>query len=193
MIEIPLCHQSLRRIILSKSKNPRLHSSYKAPPVKLIFPTVKLVYVSDDFHSEKVRQLSYKKNYRQQERIEPHYHVRCLYLDFNNWRVQTLIDLLSSLPLLVELRITGCGQLGSWLWFHIWDRMLQKLKAFQRVDIDIFICHPISSRKQQKIQKFNKQVARAIQTCKRINLTLGIRNKKPGLGCFQLSASLSMD
>jgi hypothetical protein len=106
--------------------------------------------------------------------------------------VQTLIDLLSSLPLLVELRITGCGQLGSWLWFHIWDRMLQKLKALQRVDIDIFIFHPISA-KQEKIQKFNKQVSQAIQTCKRINLTLGIRNKKRGFGCFQLSASLNMD
>ena len=181
MIEISLCHPSLRRIILSKSKKPRSHSSYKAPPVKLIFPTVKLVYISDDFHGEKIRQLSYKKNSRQQERIEPHYHVRCLYLDFNNWRVQTLIDLLSFLPLLVELTITGCGHVGNWLWFHIWDRMLQKLKALQRVAIDIYICHPIST-KQEKIQKFNEQVAQAIQTCKRINLTLGIRNKKPGLG-----------
>ena len=107
MIEISLCHPSLRRIILSKSENPRSHSSYESPPVKLAFPSVKLVHLSDDFHGKKIRQLRYKTGNGGCVRIEPHYHVRCLDLDFNNWRVQTLIDLLSSLPLLVELTITG--------------------------------------------------------------------------------------
>ncbi len=148
--------------------------------------------MSDDFHGEKIHQLRYKRNCDQQEPIEPQYHVRCLDLDFNNWRVNTLIDLLSCLPLLVELKIVGCGQVGNWLWFHIWDRMLQKLKALQRATIDIYICHPISTVRE-KIQKFNGEVSQAIQTCKRINLTLGKRTQKRGYGCFQLSASLNMD
>jgi hypothetical protein len=192
MIEMSFSHPSLRRIILSKSKKPHWDSKYEAPPVKLIFPTTKLVYVSDDFHGEKMRQVWYKKGHLQQKRIEPQYHIRCLNLDFNNWYVQTLIQLLSSLPLLIELRIKGCAQVGGWLCFHVWDRMFEKLKALQRVTIDIYVFHPISER-QEKIKKFNGQVSEAIQTCKRINLTLGIRSKQRGFGCFQFSASLNMD
>lgn len=192
MIEISLCHSSLRRIVLLKNEKSRSHSSYTSSPVKLIFPSAKFVHVSDDFHGQKVRQLRYKVGNSVPVRIEPHYHVRCLNLDFNNWRVYLLVELLPSVPLLVELKVKGCGQTAGWLSVTIWDQMLQNLKALQRVDIDIYIYWPIETYKEI-IKDFNENAAKKIQTCKRINLTLGTRTKQPGRGCFQFRASLSMD
>ncbi len=190
MIEISLCHPSLQRIILSKTDKSCSHSSYTTPSVKLIFPSVKLVHVSDDFHGRNIRQLSYKVGNGVPVRIQPQYHVRCLNLDFNNWGVYLLVELLPSVPLLVELKVKGCGQTGGWLYVNIWDQMLQNLKALQRVAIDIYICWP-TDMKEKIIRDFNKNAAQKIQTCKRINLTLG--HKRPGWGCFQFSASLNMD
>ena len=189
MIETSFCHPSLRRIFLSKSSKPHSNSTYKTSTTRLIFPNIKFVYVSDDFHGEKIHQLRYKTYHHQQEPIEHQYHVRCLDLMFTNWCMDTLIDLLSCLPLLVELKIIGYGHLGGWLLFYKWDRMLQKLKALQRVTIDIYIYYPISTV-LKKIQEFNEEVSQAVQTCKRINLTFGMINQIPGW--FQFSASLNM-
>jgi len=154
-----------------------------------VFPSVKLVYVSNGFHGHQHRHLRYKVGNSVPVRLEPQYHVRFLDLNFNNWCVQLLKELLPSLPLLVGLKLKGCGQTPGWFYVCIWDQMLQNLKALQHVDIDIYICYPVR-KKQEWIQEFNDDVAQKIETCKRIHLTLGIRKKKPGLGCFQFSASL---
>jgi hypothetical protein len=188
MIEMSFCHPSLRRIILSKSEKPRSHSSYKTPPVKLVFPSVKLVYVSDDFHSRKVRQLRYKTGNGGFVHLEPEYHVRCLDLDFNNWNVYMLDKLLPNLPLLTELKVKGCGQTPGWLRVNIWDQMLQNLKALQRVAIDIAMFCPSQTR-EKIIRDFNEKAAQRLQTCKRINLTVGPQD----FGCFRFRASLNMD
>jgi len=99
-----------------------------------------------------------------------------------------LVELLPSLPLLIELKVKGCGQTPGWLRVNNWDRMLQNLKALQRVAIDIRICYPIETR-EEVIQNFNEKAAQKIQTCKRVNLTVGAR----GWGGFQFSASLKMN
>ncbi len=189
MIETSFCHPFIQRIILSKNKKPCFSSSYRIPPVKLVFPSAKLVYVSNGFHGDHRSHLRYKVGNGVPVRLDPQYHVRFLDLDFNNWRVKLLEDLLPSLPLLVRLKLKGCGQTAGWFSVHIWDQMFQHLKPLQWIDIDIYIFYPITP-KQEQIQKFNEAVTKKTDTCKRLNLTLGIRDKNPGRGCFQFSASL---
>jgi hypothetical protein len=162
------------------------------PPVKLIFPSVKLVYVSDGFHGNSHGHLHYKVGSRGVGRLEPQYNVRSLDLDFNNWNTRMLEELLSSLPLLVELKIKGCAQTINWYFVHIWDRMLQNLKALQRVSIDIYDAYPAEIR-QNRLRRFHEAVEHEFEICKRINLTLETRTKQPGRGWFQISASLNMD
>jgi hypothetical protein len=194
MIETSFCHSSLQRIILSNTNNPCLPSSETIQPVKLIFPSIKFVYVSNGFHGDHPHHIRYKVGNGVPIRIAPQYHVRSLDLDFNNWRVYLLEELLGSLPLLVRLKVKGCGQTYGWFIVPIWDKMLQNLKALQQTDIDIYICHPAEEeRTQERIRIFNETVAQKTETCKRINLTLGIRNKHPGCGCFQFSASFNMN
>jgi len=71
--------------------------------------------------------------------------------------------------------------------------MFQNLKALQQVNIDIYICYPSGARTQERIEKFNTAVAQKTETCKRINLTLGIRHKQPGRDCFQFNALLNIN
>ena len=147
-----------------------MSSSETIQRVKLIFPSIKFVYFSNGFHGNC-----------------PH-HVRSLNLDFNNWRVYLLEDLLDSLPLLIRLKVKGCGQTYGWFCVLRWDKMLQNLKALQQVNIDIYICDPSGAGRKERIEKFNTAVAQKTETCKRINLILGIRNKQSGCGYFQFSA-----
>ncbi len=102
----------------------------------MIIPSVKLVYVSNGFHGNYHGHLHYKVGSSEVGRLEPQCNVHSLDLDFNNWHVFMLEKLLSSLPLLVALKIKGCTQTVDWYFLLIWDRMLQNLKALQRVVID---------------------------------------------------------
>ena len=118
-----------------------MSSSETIQRVKLIFPSIKFVYFSNGFHGNC-----------------PH-HVRSLNLDFNNWRVYLLEDLLDSLPLLIRLKVKGCGQTYGWFCVLRWDKMLQNLKALQQVNIDIYICDPSGAGRKERIEKFNTAVA----------------------------------
>ena len=178
-------HRSLRRIVMFKHSRARFDA-----PVRLIFPSDKRIHVSNDFHGQNTDFLRYKVGNSEPVRITPQYHVRRLNLDFNNWMVYLLVDVLQSLPLLVSLEVKGCGQTGDWFCTDYWDRMLRNLKALRQVDIDIYICYPIGST-QERIQKLNDPVAQQTDTSKRINLILGIRHRQRGRGCFQFSASLN--
>ncbi|CAF2068814.1 unnamed protein product [Rotaria magnacalcarata] len=109
-----------------------------------------------------------------------------------SWKLNSLVKLLSAMPLLITLKVKGyscCNQAIGWLYIDAWDEMLQNLKALQQVDIDI--CLGIPYRKNSAA-RFNEIAAQKIQTCKRINLTVGPRRKRKGLGLVQISASLSM-
>jgi hypothetical protein len=53
MIETALSHSSFQRIILSKSRKPHFDSCHKDSPVKLVFRSVKRVYVTGNFHGIK--------------------------------------------------------------------------------------------------------------------------------------------
>ena len=173
MIETSFCHPSLQRIILSNTNQTHLSSPETIQRVKLIFPSIKFVYVSNGFHGNC-----------------PH-HVRSLDLDFNNWRVHLLEELLDSLPLLIKLKVKGYGQTPGWFSVPQWDKMLQNLKALQQVNIDIYICWPSGAGTKDRIEKFNTAVAQKTETCKRINLTLGMKNNRSG--CFQFSALLNIN
>jgi len=192
IIETSFSHPSLRRIILLKRAESRLYPFDRAPPVKLIFPSAKLIYVSGDFHGEKIDQLCYQVRNRTPLCIKPQYHVRYLDLKISCWRMKYLIDLLVALPLLVSLKITGSAYLYFWLHIDTWETMLQHLKALQYVNIDIYTGMPIAYRIEM-VNRFNKMAAEKIDTCKRINLTAGERNRRPGVGLVQISASLNMN
>src|ERR1700722_2449012 len=194
MIETALCHSSLQRIILSKSLKPHIIQGTDSP-VKLVFPSAKLVYVTCDFHGIKKDHLRYKLKNRMTLSLTPQYHVRHLDLDFKGWRLHSLVEFLSALPLLITLKIKGsccCNQTIGWIYINTWDQMLQNLKVLQRVAIDIYLAIPMSS-KEKSAKTFNKLAAQKIQTCKRINLTVGPRTKQPGMGGVQISAALNMD
>jgi hypothetical protein len=103
-----------------------------------------------------------------------------------------LDDLLTFLPLLVELKIKGCAQTPHWYFPIIWERMVQNLKALQRVSIDIDNCYP-AEKPENRLRRFNDSVAQQFDTCKRINLTLAISNKNRRRGWFHISASLNMN
>jgi hypothetical protein len=192
MIKTSLCHSSLQRIILSKTTKPHRFSWFRKAPVKLIVPSVKAVYVTYDFHGVTTDKLMYKVGNGVPIPITPQYHVRYLDLEFNGWRLRFLVDLLSYLPLLVTLKVKGCGSIYYWLSIGSWHPMLQNLKALQFVDIDIYTLMPFSLR-MEMVKRFNEAAAQKIDTCKRINLTADRRTKRPDEGCIQISASLNMN
>ncbi|CAF3472845.1 unnamed protein product [Rotaria socialis] len=192
MIKMSLCHPSLRRINLLKTATYYGCHRPNVSPVKLIFPSVKLVYVSSDFHGVYNDHLCYKVGNHIPIPIQPQYRVRYLNLDFNNWPIQYLADLLSSIPLLVTLIVKGCGQTGGWLYIGIWHKMLQDLKALKYVNIDIYIALPFSYY-PKIIKAFNEIAEQNIFTCKRINLAVKRRNVKPCIGGLQFNASLNMN
>ena len=192
MIKTSLCHSSLQRIILSNKPKPHRFSWSRKSSVKLIFPSIKVVYVTHDFHGVATNKLVYKLGKDVPIPIKPQYHVRYLNLEFSNWRIAFLVDLLSSLPLLVTLKIKGSGYIYYWLFIDTWHSMLQKLRALQFVDIDIYTLMPFIYRTEM-VNRFNKAAVQKIDTCKRINLTAGRRTKAPGVGLIQISASLNMN
>jgi hypothetical protein len=120
------------------------------------------------------------------------YNIRSLDLDFNNWRMFMLEEFLTFLPLLVELKIKGCAQTIHWYFPIIWERMLQNLKALQRVSIDIDNCYP-AEKPESRLRRFNDSVAQEFDICKRINLTLAISNENRRRGWFHITASLNMN
>ena len=191
MIGTSFCHPSLQRIILSNTNKPRLSSSQTIQRVKLIFPSIKFVYVSNGFHGDCPHHIRYKVDNGVPIHLTPQYHVRSLDLDFNNWPVYLLEELFDSLPLLIRLKVKGCGQTRGWFIVSLWDKMLQNLKALQQVNIDIYICSPSGGRPQERIQEFNTAVAQKTETYKRINLTLGLKNQHTS--CFQFSALLNIN
>lgn len=194
IIGIALCHSTLQRIILFKSQKQYILPGTDRP-VKLVFPSVKLVYVTSDFPGEKIDHLRYKLNIRMTLSLTPQYHVRHIDLVVSNWKLSLLVELLSALPLLITLEIKGsscCNQTIDWLYINMWDQMLQNLKALQRAVIDICLAIPMTLN-EKTVRTFNEIVAQKTQTCKRINLTAGRRIKKPGIGGIQISASLNMD
>ena len=77
-----------------------------------------------------------------------------------------LEDLLNSLPLLIRLKVKGCGQTFGWFCVLRWDKMLQNLKALQQVNIDIYICYPSGAGRKERIEKFNTAVAQKTETNK---------------------------
>jgi hypothetical protein len=109
--------------------------------------------------------------------------------------LQSLVKLLSAIPLLITLKVKGyscCNEIYGWFCIDVWDEMLQTLTALQGVDIDI--CLAISFRSREKsAANFNRLAAEKLQTCKRINLTAERRTKNTGAGCVQISASCNMD
>jgi len=165
----------------------------------LVFPSIKFVYVSNDFHGENIRQLHYKGDlvYYGPKPIdldEPQYHVRFLDIALRSSNMWRLERLLSSLPLLIELKFKGrvcCS--SSWYFPGVWDEMLQNLKALQRVAIDLEICYPKRISKSF-LQIFMNAVEENFEACKRINWTLGTKPRGPGMRDFlHLTASLNMD
>jgi hypothetical protein len=195
IIENGLSHLSLRRIILSENRRrPYFYSWRRDSSLKLIFAAIKLVYVISDSYVITDR-LRYKLSKEMHLSLTAQYHIRHLDLDFKSWMFKSLVEFLSALPLLVTLKIKGyccCCQSTGWLNINIWDAMLQKLTALQRVAIEICLDTPMR-RREQSATMFNEASAEKIQTCKRINLTVGRRIKKPNEGCVEISASLNMD
>ncbi|CAF4135658.1 unnamed protein product [Rotaria sp. Silwood2] len=79
------------------------------------------------------------------------YDVRHLDLQFQCWKLQSLVKILSAMPLLITLKIKGhccCNEVYGWLYLDDWDKMLQNLKALQQVDIDICLAIPFSLRQK---------------------------------------------
>ena len=195
IVDIALCHSSLQRIILLRNSDLQFYSKHKDSRFKLVFPFQK-VFVPDDPPDG----ISDPVGFIFQDRRIPldftrQYDVRHLDLQFQCWKLQSLVKLLSAMPLLITLKVKGyscCNEMYGWFCIDVWDEMLQKLTALQGVDIDICLAIPFSSREKSSAT-FNKLAAEKIQTCKRINLTAERRAKKPGAGCVQISASCNMD
>ena len=125
--------------------------------------------------------------------LTPQYHVRHFELEFKSWRMQSLVQCLSALPLLITLKIKGfcsyCIPTYGWLSASTWDQILQNLKALQRVNIDIAFGIPM--RLKVKTSKgFNERVAQYTQTTKRINLAAVEKADPPYIRCVQLTALL---
>ncbi len=199
MIVTSFSHPSLRRIILLKSKKSHLSDPlHIISPVKLVFPSVKFVYVSNDFHGENIRQLHYKVGaaYCDHEPIhlEAQFHARFLDITLICSNMQKLERLLSFLPLLIELKRKGrvcCSP--RWYFPSVWEKVLQNLKALQRVAIDLEICYPKLIR-QNLLQIVNDVIEQKFEACKRINMAVGTKPRAPGILDFlHLTASLNMD
>ena len=195
IVDIALRHSSLRRIILLRNSAPQFFSKRKDSRFKLVFPFQK-VFVPDDPPDGQIDPFSFAF----QDRRIPldftrQYDVRHLDLQFQCWKLQSLVKLLSAIPLLITLKIKGyscCNGIYGWFCIDVWDEMLQKLTALQGVDIDICLAIPFSSR-EKSAATFNRLAAEKVQTCKRINLTAERRTKNTGAGCVQISASCNMD
>ncbi|CAF2955473.1 unnamed protein product [Rotaria sp. Silwood2] len=195
IVDIALCHSSLQRVILLRNSNLQFYSKHKNSLFKLIFPFQK-VYIPDDPPDGKSDFLDYKfQDRRISLDFTRQYDVRHLDLQFQCWKLQSLVKILSAMPLLITLKVKDhscCNEIYGWLCIDVWDEMLQNLKALQRVDIDICLAIPFHLR-QKTAARFNELSAQKIQTCKRISLIAGPRTRNSGLGCVQISASLSMD
>ena len=189
MIKSFFCHPSLRRIILSKSREQFSYPLYIRSSVNLFSRLVKLVYISNGIHGKNCGYFQCKLGSEGIGKLEPLYNIRSLDLDFNNWRVFMLEELLFSLPSLVELKIKGFAQTVNWYFPFNWERMLQNLKALQRVFIDIYNCYP-AEIPQNRLRRFKNAVEQECNLCKRINLMLGISDKGPRWGYFQDSTTL---
>ncbi len=195
IVDIALSHSSLQRIILLRNSDLQFYSKHKGSRIKLVFPFQK-VFVPDDPPDGK----SDRVGFMLQDRRIPldftrQYDVRHLDLQFQCWKLQSLVKLLSAMPLLITLKVKGyscCNEIYGWLCIDVWDEMLQKLKALQGVNIDICLAIRFSSR-QRSAATFNTLAAEKFETCKRINLTAGERTKQPGVGCVQISALCNMD
>lgn len=195
IVDIALCHSSLQRIILLRNSAVQFYSKHKDSRIKLVFPFQK-VFVPDDPPVVKNDPVGFIF----QDRRIPldftrQYDVRHLDLQFKCWKLQSLVKLLSAMPLLITLKVKGyscCNEIYGWLCINVWDEILQKLNALQEVDIDICLAIHFSLR-EKSAATFNKLAVQKIQTCKRINLTAGKRTQNPGAGCVQISASRNMD
>ncbi len=196
VIQIALCHSSLRRIILSTNcRNPQFYAWRKNSSLKLVFAAVQLVYVTSNSSSLEMDDPRNRSNREITISLTPQYHIRHLDLNFKSWKLHLLAEFLSTLPLLITLKIKGfccCNHIIGWLNIDMWDQILQNLTKLQRVAIEICLAIPMRLR-EKSAQRFNESAAQKIQTCKRINLTAGRKIKKPNVGCVEISASLNMD
>ncbi len=169
-----------------------MYPLYKRSRFRPTSRLVKLVYVSNGNHGERCAHLQCQWGSEGIQLLKLPYNIRSLDLDFNNWRICMLDNLLTFFPLLVELKIKGCAQTFHWYFPIIWERMLQNLKALQRVSIDIDNFYP-AEKPENRLRRFNDSVAQQFDICKRINLKLAINNKNRRRGWFHISASLNMN
>ena len=90
-------------------RNIGLHfySWHKNSQFKLIFRLLTLVYVPSNRPGEKTDNLPYRLNNRMSLACTPQYHIRHLDLDFKSWKLESLVQLLSTLPLLIALKVQG--------------------------------------------------------------------------------------
>lgn len=192
MIKSFLCHPSLRRTILIKKQQHFLHSLCMRSSVKAVSRLFKLVYISNGIYGKNCGYLSCKLGHDGIGNIGPLHNIRSLDLDFNNWRISMLKELLTFLPSLVELKIKGVAQCVNWYFPIIWEGILKNLKALQRVFIDIDNFYP-AEKPENRLRRFKDSVEQNFKVCKRINLTLEISNKRRGRCWFHISASLNMN
>jgi hypothetical protein len=196
IVDIALCHSSIQRIILLRNSDLQFYSKRKDSQIKLVFPYQKVFIPDDPLPNE----TSDPSRLIFQDRRIPldftrQYNVRHLNLQFQCWKLQSLVKPLCAMPLLITLIVEGyscCSEMYGGLCIDVWHEMLHKLNALKRVDIDICLGIPFSSR-EKSAATFNKLGAEKIETCKRINLTAKRRTENPGAGCVQISASYNID
>jgi hypothetical protein len=178
-----------------KNKQLYFDSWHKDSRIKLIFRMIHVIYVTSNFPGKEIDHLHNKLDNKILLPITPQHHIRHLDFDFNGWKLESLVELLSALPLLIALKVKGfccCNFVYGWLHIDIWDEILQKLPALQQVDVDICLAIPMRQWKKS-VATFNKMAAEKIQTCKRINLTARRRTKDRHKGAVEISASLNMN
>jgi hypothetical protein len=178
-----------------KNKQLYFDSWHNYSRIKLAFHMIHVIYVTSKFPDKEIDRLHDKLDNKILFSITPQYHIRHLDLDFRGWKLESLVELLSALPLLNLLKVKGfccCNYVYGWLCADIWDEMLQKLPALQQVHIDICLAIPMRLR-EKTAASFNNKAAERIQTCKRIKLTAGRRTEGSHQGCVQISASLNMN
>ncbi|CAF1279407.1 unnamed protein product [Adineta steineri] len=195
MVDIALCHSSIERIILLNSSSVQFYAKQRNSRFNSNFPYQK-VFVPDDPPAGESDPFIFRSTNRRIPLEFTKQHDVChLSLQFQCWKLQSLVQLLSVMPSLIILNVKGhscCNEIYGWLCINVWDEMLQKLKALEGVNIDI--CLSIPFRLREKLAaKFNEYAAEKFQTCKRINLKAERRTKDPGNGCVQISASYNMN
>lgn len=157
-------HPSLRRVILSNTKESYSRVSHIILPTTLTFPSVRLIY---KFNSQDGDQLYYRQisvGLDIARNLERQYHFRSLDLDFNNWHMFILQKLLDCLPSLSELKIKGLAQTNGWHYASRWEPILKNLKVLQHVTIDIYNFYPIRKPENQ-LQAFNRSVEQNYPAC----------------------------